>query len=145
MRKQIELFHSRYIKSEAGCWEWTWKKDKDGYGQFHARPYHQAAHRFSFHLFHKINPHGLCVCHSCDNPSCVNPDHLWLGTVTDNNRDAWKKGRKVSPNKDKAHCKRGHPFTEANTYIQSTGSRICRICRRMKVKEWKQKHKGKLK
>lgn len=137
--KQIERFHSRYIKSDTGCWEWIGAKDKDGYGLFHAHPY-QRAHRFSYVLFYNQSLKDLCVCHYCDNPSCVNPEHLWLGTIGDNNRDAMRKGRKIQPNKDKKVCKRGHEFTDENTYIQkSKNSRICKACRRVKIREWKKK------
>lgn len=77
------------------CWEWTASKKNTGYGQlgngFGKAPLH--AHRVSWE-FHKGEiPKGLCVCHCCDNPSCVNPEHLFLGTAKDNAQDKIAKGR----------------------------------------------------
>jgi DNA-binding Xre family transcriptional regulator len=76
-----------------GCWLWTGAKDGCGYGRYG----NDAAHRFSFALHkHEIEP-GLCVMHTCDEPSCVNPDHLTLGTQADNMRDMASKGRGRKP------------------------------------------------
>ena len=77
-----------------GCWLWKTGKDKDGYGKFNpTKLQHIRAHRFSFWLVNGIIPKGMFVCHSCDNPSCVNPKHLFLGSPKDNTRDMIRKGR----------------------------------------------------
>jgi len=131
--------------SKNGCWEWTWNKDKDGYGLFHARPITQRAHRFSFYYHNGYLPDDMCVCHSCDNPSCVNPNHLWIGTVKDNNRDAMNKGRKIPPNRGKTICKRGHLYTEENTVNRKNNARACRICLKLIHKKAKLKYLAKLK
>ena len=81
--------HFFNIKDDA-CWKFTGSTDKDGYGKFKSHP----AQRFSYYFYNYIDPIGLFVCHSCDNPICVNPNHLWLGTLQDNEDDKTKKGRR---------------------------------------------------
>lgn len=75
------------------CWIWIGSKDKDGYGTLWKDKKKIKAHRFSYEIHHKKIEYGLLVCHTCDNPSCVNPDHLWTGTPFDNTLDMMKKGR----------------------------------------------------
>jgi len=76
-----------------GCWEWAAATSDFGYGQFWYDGYMQVAHRVAYE-FVNGDPGDLCVCHHCDNPPCVRPSHLFLGTREDNNRDAKQKGRK---------------------------------------------------
>lgn len=81
-------------RGPGGCWLWTGHRSKRGYGKFWAGR-SLLAHRVSAALDYR-NPVGQEVCHECDNPPCVNPAHLWVGTHSDNMRDAVAKGRHKS-------------------------------------------------
>lgn len=79
----------------SSCWEWAGHKKTRGYGMFGCRGKpHSLAHRLAFELGHECRiPKGLFVCHRCDNPGCVRPEHLFLGTSQDNVSDMFAKGR----------------------------------------------------
>ena len=79
------------------CWEWTGYHNAQGYGSFGIGSKVFRAHRVAFILENGPIPDGLHVLHTCDNPECVNPDHLWLGTNADNAKDRDNKGRQVTP------------------------------------------------
>lgn len=85
---------SKVDKKQTGCWEWTGAKRKKGYGSFQWGGKPWAAHRAAWTMFRGPIPEGLVVCHRCDNPPCINPDHLFIGTARDNVGDAIAKGRR---------------------------------------------------
>lgn len=83
-----ERFLDKVNKTDA-CWMWVGARNKRGYGNIQG----VLAHRISWELYNGPIPDGLLVCHRCDTPGCVNPDHLFLGTHQDNSRDMIAKGR----------------------------------------------------
>lgn len=83
----------------SGCWLWTGALKPEGYGTFNFQKKWYRAHRLAWELEIGPIPDGLCVLHKCDVPSCVNPDHLFLGTKADNTADMCRKGRHVGNRK----------------------------------------------
>jgi hypothetical protein len=77
----------------SGCWLWAQSVNQDGYGKACTDENRRGAHRASYEAFRGDIPDGLSVCHKCDTPSCVNPDHFFLGTFAENMKDKVRKGR----------------------------------------------------
>lgn len=89
-------FESLYIpEPNSGCWLWDASTTRGGYGQYWRGRERWRAHRLSFWIYVGDIPPGKLVCHRCDVPSCVNPDHLWIGSDRDNVLDTIRKGRRV--------------------------------------------------
>lgn len=119
------------------CIEWRGRRFPNGYGHIKSRPLVRAgylyAHRWAYEKFYGSIPKGLFVMHTCDNPPCINPTHLRLGTNSDNIRDSVAKGRFRSR---KTVCRCGRPYiTAVRRYTrQSTSTPHCRAwyCRHCK-------------
>ena len=93
--KGLEVRFWKKVKKGPSCWEWTGSRDRKGYGRIAATlaVRNLKAHRISYQLHVGPIPPGLSVLHKCDNPGCVRPDHLFLGTNADNMQDMISKGR----------------------------------------------------
>ena len=90
--ESVSMFWEKVDKS-GECWEWTGCKNEDGYGLVTYRGELTSTHRISWRIHFGCIPEDKKVLHTCDNPACVNPKHLWLGTQLDNVRDCISKGR----------------------------------------------------
>lgn len=123
-------FMSKVRIAQSGCWEWTGGLNPAGYGRFACKTESgwimELAHRYSYSFFVGPLTDGLYVCHRCDNPKCVNPQHLFLGTQQNNISDAKKKGR--IPSGD-AHYSRQRPHLVASGDNHWTRRRLAGVNR----------------
>ncbi len=90
---RVKKFADARTDRSGDCWTWTGSLDRKGYGRACIDGRFVLAHRVAWVLRHRREPGSMLVCHTCDNPRCVNPDHLWLGTNDDNQRDKRAKRR----------------------------------------------------
>lgn len=93
----LDRLMGRTVETKTGCMEFTGHRDPLGYGKITMRGKGMLAHRAAYVLSKGPIPDGMLVCHKCDNPPCINPDHLFIGTDYENTMDAVKKGRKFIP------------------------------------------------
>jgi len=133
-----ERFFQKVDKTDS-CWIWKGALSSKGYGSFSFNRKTTLAHRYSFLIHKGPIPDGAVICHTCDIPSCVNPEHLWAGTNSENTRDMFNKGREPISCKEQTHCRRGHSFDEFGVlvYTKKTGRQIgkqwrtCKECKRI--------------
>lgn len=136
----IAKWKMRCIITSAGCWEWQGCRHR----QDDARqlPYAQSSYRGQSVRVHRkvlelklgrLLDRTMHACHSCDNPPCINPDHLFEASNTDNQRDMVAKGRHTK--QKRTHCLRyGHPLCGDNLWIRKDGRRVCRACATIKCR-----------
>lgn len=141
-RSEMRRFESKVDKS-GDCWVWKAATDKNGYGTFSykRRNRHRThrAHRIAWMLHHgRFPPDGMLVCHTCDNPSCVNPDHLFLGTPADNMADKMQKGRgrrMFKSNEDHPNCRLTDAQVEAIKTLSARGEKQASIARSFQINQ----------
>lgn len=124
----VDRFWKKWTIEQTGCWKWSGYLDKNGRGRLlrnNIKDNHILAHRLSYLLFYGPIPDNLKVCHKCDNPSCVNPEHLFLGTQTDNIKDCVYKQR--------------HSFGERNGRVKLKERDVRMIVYMWRTKEFTQR------
>ncbi len=140
-----ERFDEKWLlDTRSGCWLWTGATSSHGYGRIFWNGTVYRASRISWFLRHGVlPPEELHACHHCDTPACVNPDHIFLGTRSDNHQDSiakgrhiykrgygkdWSKERPRISKRARKFCKRGHPFSGENLYVDPDGYAGCKEC-----------------
>jgi hypothetical protein len=141
---RLQRISENYRITASGCWEWTGPLSEWGYGQIAYNGTVYLLHRFAASLWLGIDlDSDVLVLHSCDNPPCFNPAHLYPGTDADNSRDCTDKGRQF--HQRKTHCANGHPYSPENTSIKisigKTGvgrERRCKTCHRLQAQKYRE-------
>ena len=133
--------------TDEDCWLWIGGTDTNGYGQIHFRREMRMAHRISWWIYkdycqsNLLDTPEICVLHKCDSPLCINPNHLFLGTRADNNKDKMEKGRATNgliiEKKGKLFCIYGHEFTLENIKVGNDRKRRCLKCMKKRSKEYR--------
>lgn len=128
MQRRALEFLRKCKPASNGCLEFQGRIwSRSGHVQYRFRDYRSTAHRFIYSTL-VADPGELHVLHTCDNPICMNIDHLWLGTQRDNSLDMARKGRTVA--QQRTHCPRGHDYAIHGTRYGKDGWRNCKICHR---------------
>lgn len=111
----------------SGCREWMFSKTEHGYGRMSYRGKVRRTHRLAAHVWLDLDldDEKVKVCHGCDNPACINPEHIYLGTQKTNVRDMRDRGRGYPGPAKHSHCKKGHKLTPEN---RVAGKGRCKIC-----------------
>ena len=109
------LLEKVIINEDTDCWEFQGGKNNIGYGMIRDEKKMRTTHRVSYEEHVGKIPPRMCVCHTCDNPICCNPNHLWLGTLKQNSQDMYKKGR-------------GKPFGGTGMLGKKMPRTICPYC-----------------
>lgn len=150
-----DRFNAKWIgEPNSGCWLWLGSIDRKGYGQI--REPGGARVRVATHVALEVYrgekvPDGRYAMHRCDTPSCVNPDHLFVGTPLENQRDSIAKGRKAKPPPStigrglRNVCVRGHSLSGENIYFWKSGKgRSCKECQRIRKASYKARSLGRV-
>ncbi len=131
----MDRFWNKVEKTE-GCWNWIAAKSLKGHGRFRIDGKLYSPHRLVYEWEHGEIPEGMLVCHHCDNPSCVRLDHLFLGTSSDNMKDAYDKGRL-------SHWKGIRAYGEQHGHSKMTNETVRQLRKDRKIKNTSYRKLGK--
>jgi hypothetical protein len=140
----LQVRFSRWASPEpnSGCWLWEGACDKHGYGQLRFGQGGPGSLRYATHIALELAgrpvPPGRFACHTCDNPPCVNPDHLFIGSQKENMADCIAKGRASKPptalkgqGRLTTHCRAGHDLATRGVHVDRNGVQSCKVCRHL--------------
>lgn len=137
---RVRFWDKIHFPFPSECWEWKAQIQPNGYGRFNIHRIALYAHRVAYELAIGSIPDGLVLDHICRNRKCVRPSHLEPVTPKEN----LLRGERpfiIPYNSKKTHCKRGHVFNEKNTYYYANGSRICRVCGKLRARKYRKYYK----
>lgn len=126
------------VIESTGCWEWAGKRmPYGGYGRISIGGMRGYAHRVAWMLSGRTLTPGRWILHHCDNPPCIRPDHMYMGTPKDNAQDREKRGRGRKRERSGAECIRGHVFDADNPGRNKRGVAMCKVCDRERHRKQK--------
>jgi hypothetical protein len=128
-----------HVDAMGDCWQWTGTTNTKGYGRFNVSGRQAVAHRVAFEVLVGPIADALQLDHLCRNRGCVNPDHLEPVTRRENILRGYSRSARLAR---QTACKRGHLFSEANTYVLPSGWRRCRTCLKAANREFRLKKLG---
>lgn len=121
------------VHKTATCWLWTGARKETGYGLFKFQGTARSAHRMAYILSGKRLLPGVELDHRCENRHCVRPSHL---------RSTRHAAHMIRHARGRVVCRRGHPITRVSHYLSARGERVCRLCRRVRLREWRERREA---